>query len=273
MYLKAEITNFIKTYGALILSIYAVIQVWAIALWKKVRKGKIVIFETGWIEVGFAGFGPIVTLTGTLRAERKDVFVQDVSVYLTRESDGAKFALGWIAFKAPQIKIGDPMATTVELPSGINVRMDQPMRYSIVFCDKKVQAQINRKLNPIFNDWKHFLVQRLEKTQKALRNPNMTEDALAEQYFTEFTRTSEKTQSALEFHTSTNWLQSGMYRIKMVVRSSSPDQTFSEEWKFSLDDELANNLRGNSLATLRELCLGKIEYYNANLEYIKNESQ
>src|SRR4051812_27999859 len=112
---KSEIISFIQTYGALILSIYAIVQVWAIALWKKLRKGKIEIFETGWIEVGFAGFGPMITLTGTLRAERKDVFVQDVSISITRDSDGTTFILEWIAFKAPQIKIGDPMATTVEL--------------------------------------------------------------------------------------------------------------------------------------------------------------
>lgn len=128
------------------------------------------------------------------------MFVQDVSIYLTRETDGAWFELEWIAFKAPQIKIGDPMATTVELPSGINVRMDQPMRYSIVFCDKKVQSQINRKLSPVFNEWKQFLLVKRDKTQRALRNPHMTEDALVEQYFTEFTKTSKPTQSALEFH-------------------------------------------------------------------------
>lgn len=273
MYSKAEVTNFIQTYGALILSIYATIQVWAIALWKKLRKGKIDIFETGWIEVGFAGFGPIITLTGTFRARRKDVFVQEVAIYLTRESDDATFALGWIAFKAPQIKLGDPMATTVELPSGINVRVDQPMRYSIVFCDKKIQSQINRKFSSVFNEWKQLLLQKREKTQRALRNPNTTEDTLAEQYFTEFVKTSEATQSALEFHAKTNWLQSGMYRIKVEVKASSPDKTFSEEWMFSLDDELSSGLRANSLATLRELCLGKVEYYTANLEYIKKESR
>ncbi len=273
MYSKAEITKFIQTYGALILSIYAITQVWAIALWKKLRKGKIIIFETGWIELGFAGFGPMITLTGTFRARRKDVFVQDVAISLTRENDGATFALGWIAFRAPQIKIGDPMATTVELPSGINVRVDQPMRYSIVFCDKKVQFQINRKLSPVLNEWKQFLLERRERIEKALRNPNTTEDALVKQYFTDFVKASEVTQSALEFHASTNWLQSGTYRIKMDVKASSPDKTYSEEWMFSLDDELSGGLRANSLATLREFCLGKVEYYLVNLEYMKKKGR
>jgi hypothetical protein len=273
MYSKAEVTNFIQTYGALILSIYAIVQVWAIALWKRfIWKGKVVIFETGWIEVGFGGAGPLITLTGTLRAQRQDVFVQEVLLHLTRESDSNTFSLEWIAFKAPQIKIGDPTATTLELPSGINVRVDQPMRYSIVFCDKKLQSQINRKFSPIANEWKQFLFQRREKIQRAARNPNTTEDAIAEQYLAEFMKTSEITQAALKFQEGTNWLQSGIYQIKMEVKASSPDKTFSEEWMFSLDQELSDGLRANSLATLKELCLGKLEYFTASLEYIKKEN-
>ena len=270
MYSKPEVTKFIQTYGALILSIYAVFQVWAIAIWKKfIWKGKIVIFETGWIEIGFAGFGPIITLTGTFKAERKDVFVQEVTIDVTREVDGAKFALAWIAFKNPQIKIGDPMATIVELPSGINVRLDLPKRYSIVFCDKKIQSQINRQISPVFGEWKQFLLERRQKIQRALRNPDMTEDALVEQYFTDFVKNSETVQSALTSHASTNWLGPGIYQVRMEVKASSPDKTFSKQWKCFLDDDLSNALPANSLATLRELCLGKIEYVTANLEYIK----
>lgn len=270
MYFDGDSKNFIQTYGSLILAIYAIVQVWLIALWKKfIWTGKIAIFETGWIEVGFAGFGPMITLSGTLKAERKDVFVQDVSIYTVRESDGAKFKFEWLAFKAPQIKIGDPMATTVEVPSGVNVRIDQPMRYSIVFCDKKVQVEINRKLYPVVNEWKQFLLQRQDKIQRARRNPNTTDDALLEQYFAEFLKTSEVAKSALEFHAGTNWLQSGTYSINMEVKTSSPDKTFSEVWRFSLDDEYSNGLRGNSLAILRELCLGKVEYYTVSVAYIK----
>jgi hypothetical protein len=274
MYLEGEGKNFVQTYGSLILAIYAILQVWLIAFWKKfIWKGKIVIFESGGIEIGFAGFGPMITLTGTFRSQRKDVFVQDVTINLTRESDGANFRLGWAAFRSPQIKIGDPMATTVELPSGINVRIDQPIRYSIIFWDKKVQAQINRRLSPVFNEWKQFLLQRQEKIRRTLRNPDMTEDALLEKYFAEFRETSEIVQTALEFHASTSWLQSGMYRIKVEVNASSPDKIFSKKWKFFLDEEFSIGFRGNSLATLRELCLGKVEYYIANLEYIKDESR
>lgn len=273
MYLQTEGSNFIQTYGALILSIFAIIQVWVIALYKRLKRGKILIFKTGWIEVGFGVFGPLITLTGTFRAQRKDVFIQEAALHLTRVSDGATFALDWLAFKSPQIKIGDPTATTFEIPSALNVRVDQPTRYSIVFCDKKIYAQNIRRLTPIPQEWKQFIVENGEKIQRALKRGGTTEDALAEQYFTGFLETSEAAQSALKLQESTNWLESGMYRIKIAVKALSPDRTYSEEWMFSLDNELSEGLRGNSLATLRDICLTKIEYFTANLEYIKEESR
>jgi hypothetical protein len=41
--------------------------------------------------------------------------VKEVSLSLTKESDGSAHVLEWTAFKSPQIKIGDPTAITVEL--------------------------------------------------------------------------------------------------------------------------------------------------------------
>jgi|GEM_PF-1625752 len=266
MYSKAEVIDFIKTYGALILSVIAIVQVWVIALVKKYRKGKIDIFETAWIEIGLAGFGPAINLNGTLRAHRKDVFVHEVSLHLIRESDGAAFQLGWIAFKAPQMKIGDPMATTVELPSGIIVREGQPFRYSIVFCDKQVFASLQRQLSLVLNEWKQFVEERQAKIQKALKTTN--ENSLSEQLFREFVQASETVQSTLDFHESVNWWKAGKYRIRMDVKASSPDKTFSEEWAFLLDEESCEKLRANTMATLREVCLGKLEYFSVNADYM-----
>jgi hypothetical protein len=251
MYSKAEITTFIQTYGALILAIYAIVQVWAIAFWKKfIWKGKLTIFETGWIDLGFGGFGPTITLTGTFRAQRKDMFVRKVDIHLTRELDGATFMLEWVAFKAPQIKIGDPTATTFEVPSGINVLVSQPMRYSIAFCDKKTQSQLNRQLILVSQEWRQFLLHRQESIQKALKHS--TEGEIVERYFQDFVNTAVP-QSALRLLAASNWLHSGKYRIRMEVKTASPDKTFSEEWPCFLDDQLRIGLEGNPLATLREL--------------------
>jgi hypothetical protein len=261
---KAEVTTFIQTYGALTLAIYAIVQVWVIALWKRIS-GKLTIFETGGVDLGFGGFGPAITLTGTFRAERKDMFIRKVDLRVVREVDNATFALEWLAFKAPEIKIGDPTATTFEVPSGINVLVSQPKRYSIVFCDKKIQNTLNRQLIRVSQEWRRFLLGKQQSIQRALKNS--TEAEVLESCFAEFVTTT-VSQTALEMLTASNWLRSGSYKITMETRTASPDKTFRKEWRYFLDDQLRLGLEGNALAVLRELCLGKLEYFYASLEFV-----
>jgi len=68
---KQNLLTFFKENGILLLAIYGVVQVWIIALWKKyIKKGKIRIFETGSLEIGYSAFGPTIAVNGTLRALR-----------------------------------------------------------------------------------------------------------------------------------------------------------------------------------------------------------
>jgi hypothetical protein len=146
--------------------------------------------------------------------------------------------------------------------------MDQPLCYSVIFCNKQILAQINRQLSPVLNEWKQFLMKKEEKILKSLGKTGVTEAMILEQFFNEFVNTSGLFQPALSFHESTNWWEAGKYRIRMDVKVSSPDKTFSEEWSFLLDEESCLNLRANTMATMKEMCMGINEYFFVNAEYI-----
>src|SRR2546428_9072098 len=82
--------SFIKAYGSLALSIFAILQVWIYGVWKRYfRRGIIEVYETGLIEIGYSLFGPTIGLNGTLRALHHDVFIRTIELTVTRESDGA----------------------------------------------------------------------------------------------------------------------------------------------------------------------------------------
>jgi hypothetical protein len=268
MFSKVEIIQFAKTYGTLILSIYGVLQVWAIALWKKFfRVGKITIFETSVIEIGLSNFGPTVSLNGTLQALRKDVFVREIGLSLTSETNSGETLLEWTALRSPQIKIGDPMATTVELPSGVNVRTDQPLRYQIVFSKRRILIQINQQLNLVVNEWKQNVTSKQNRIGK-LKASGVADETITEQIFSEFLASSASVKSFLEQHSAVNWWRPGRYRMRMIVKTASPDRTFPKVWDFVLDEAACQGLRGNSEATLRELCLGTVQYFFAYPEYL-----
>lgn len=59
-----------------IVAILALIQPWIFSLWNRRKVGKLNIYPTGGIELGFSEFGPTLALQGTLACEIKDIFVQ-----------------------------------------------------------------------------------------------------------------------------------------------------------------------------------------------------
>ena len=94
--------DFLRTYGTLIIATYAVVQVWIIALWRRQRRGRLSIFRTGRLEVGYSNFGPTLAVFGTLRAQGKPVFVREIIVKLVKERDGSVHEFEWLFFRSRQ---------------------------------------------------------------------------------------------------------------------------------------------------------------------------
>ena len=255
--------------GPWIISAIALIQVWIIALWKKfVWTANLSIFKTGLLEVGYSNFGPTLAINGTLRAHRKNIFVREISITVTRDSDGSTHELVWTAFRSPQLRFAHTDPITLELPSGFNIQPDHPYRYHIFFSDYKTQTEIVPTLNDVINEWREYIVSHQDKINKIIHDTGFSEDVVIGQiYSDEFVSKSEAWQRAWDLLNRKIYWENGNYRMLMNVKTSSPDKSFSEEWVFSIDKATFDNLQLNAIATLRELCIRKIDYYFAYLEY------
>ena len=267
-FFEGNLGDFAKSYGALIVAIYAVLQVWLIALWKRFFwVGRLSIFRTGRLEIGFGTLGPTLALNGTLRVERKDLFVSGISLEIVKERDNSKHVFEWTAFRPPQIQIGKSEGITLELPSGFNVRVDHPHRYNIFFSDRKTQAELENNLLQVRNEWHAFLKSKediiLHMTKEGLSSALIV-DTL---YDADFSKNSKAWQQAWELLTRKNYWEEGKYHLKMVVQTSSPDKRFSSEWGFELSDTSFSTLRLNSIPTLREVCFSKADYFFHFAEY------
>ena len=122
MAISTGILDFLARYGTLIVAIYGVIQVWLIAIGKHfIWSGRLSIFKTGRLEVGYSTFGPSLALNGTLRGERKTVFVREINIDVMKQRDGSVHRFEWTAFRSTQLRIGATDPVTLELPAGFNV--------------------------------------------------------------------------------------------------------------------------------------------------------
>jgi hypothetical protein len=262
-----SVNDFLKTYGTLIVAGYAVIQVWIIALWKKYfRKGKLSIFKTGQIEIGYSNFGPAIALAGTLRAEFKPVFISEISLKLIRLKDTSTHKLEWTAFRSSQLRTSkEPIS--LDLPSSFNVSLEQPHRYNIFFSDRKVQNELTPFLNSTSEEWNKFITSKIVLT--ASPNTILTPRGLIERKdFDEFTRSNNSFHDAWDQLQRKNYWEEGEYQVTMAISAPSFPKEFAETWKFTLSKQQSENLRLNSVVTLNELCLVDSGGYNfIYLEY------
>jgi len=264
-----EILDFLSKYGTLILATYGIIQVWLIAIWKHfIWSSRLSIFKTGRIEVSYSNFGPTLALNGTLRAERKTVFVREITVTLTKQRDGSVHRFEWTAFRSTQLRIAASDPITLELPAGFNVSFDHPYRYHIFFSDRQTRTELEAPLLKLQEAWRRYLISKRDEIAKGLNTPGQTQETFtAYLYDSEFARNSSEHHEAWDVLTRRNYWDGGSYRLRFVAQTSAPERDFAAEWSFSLTEQDFEALRLNAVSTLREICLGQVQYFFALPDY------
>lgn len=247
----------LRELGPWILSGYAVLQVWILAAWRHFRPGQVEIHLGGLTELGFSAFGPTVGVHGTLEGLHRSLFVEDMSVVVTRERDSAQHVLPWRAFRPLTLKLsGDPIEE-VELPSGFLLRPEEPHRFNILFNDAQFVADAGPAVNSLPALWEEFRNDGLHAGRPAT-------DERVEELFQEFSQTPAVT-SAWERLTRDFYWHAGEYRVQLVVRSSRPEAEFTGDWGARLSEGDSDSLRTNAVAIIRSICGMRTYFHFAQL--------
>lgn len=263
----SSITSFLKTYGILIVALYGVLQVWIIAFWKKfVRKGKLSVFPTGQIEIGYSNFGPTIAVYGTLRAEHKDVFVTKIILTLVRQKDSATYKFDWAAFRTFQLLTSSKESLSIDIPSSFNVSTAQPHRYHIFFSDRTVQEELAPTLNALTVEWQRYM-QKIKDQMISDGAPTPINYTFDRKDYSTFSKSNQPAQRAFEQLERKNYWHAGAYKLSMEISTPSPGQTFQHHCMFSLSEAQAEDLLLNSVATIDEICLGINAYRFAFVPY------
>lgn len=239
-----------------IVSIIALLQVWAIALWKKyVRKGRILLYEAGNIEISFSIWGPSIAILGTLRAINKDVFVDNITMTITRLRDNAQQSFAWKAFRSPLLSITGRDDIKVEAANSILIRQDNPYKYHIFFASDSFANDYRSDVRPYTELWENFIKSKLTesaagapwKAQTTTNNP-----ADVDKLFGDFLREALPSQIWARINNTFFW-HAGDYRVDMVVSWGEPQEKLARLWQFSIDQKEESDLRLNIIACMREI--------------------
>jgi hypothetical protein len=210
------------------------------------------LYESGQIEVGFSTFGPTLGLFGTLRALHQEMFVSNIQVHVTRESDSSIREFQWAAFRPNTITLA-PAAQqplSFETASGFMVSQNAPRRFNIFFIDPVTQGLVGGALMKAWDAFSKIRAQigfediaQLAYVDPARAKEKLT--ALAEEY----TRHPGQLEAYNRLGKLCYW-QAGTYRLAATIGTTRPDRSFQRSWRFEVSEADAHQLELNIIAML-----------------------
>lgn len=259
----------LKEIGPWILGFIALVQVWIIGLWKRLRRGKIAIYESGLIEIGYGDLGPSVAVIGTLRCFEKDVFVKRMAVIVTRKKDGSRHTFRWHAFRPTEVSLGTQETTKLELAASFLATPAQPYKYNIFFTESAFLSEYRPKVQPFLREWHAFVNAKLQKMgddflHRAFEILGNTSVVFS--LYREFSDAGKATDTYTTLDRAFYW-EEGKYDLTLIVEASNPDREFTKSWQFELSKEDSDRLRLNVVAILQSMCGVRVTYNFAYPEY------
>ncbi len=242
--------------GPWIISGIALIQVWVIAMAKKLRKASVDIYESGTIEVGYSGFGPTLGLTGTLRAVRKDVFIKRVTVKVIKLKDGATHNFNWRAFRSNTFSLNPSDPVQLEIASSFLLTEENPFKYNIFFVDDSFAAEVAPKVGGLSARWYEFRTNRLKQLEAEFKDTFsllLENPMLNATLYDEFSASGGVLDSYTVLDRACYW-EAGDYQIFINIEATKPDKVFTKGMRYVLTDDDVNLLRLNTITILRSLC-------------------
>ena len=242
--------------GPWIISGIALIQVWVIALLKRIKKPVVEIYESSNIEVGFSGFGPTLALTGTICVLHKDVFIKSIQAKANKKKDSSCHLFNWRALRSNTIFLHPSNPPPVEVASSFFLTQSNPFKYNIFFVDEIFNAEISPKVAQVATKWNDFRKRRLQELENKLQKDISTllqNPVLESTIYDEFSKAGEMTEEYTIIDRACYW-EAGDYQLNIIVESSKPNKWFIKTVEFTLSEKEAKLLRLNSIGILRHLC-------------------
>ena len=241
--------------GPWIVSLLALVQVWIIEAWKKWRKGEVKIHDNGDIEIGYSQFGPTIGLYGTLQSTKQDLFVKSATLECTRLRDNARHEFSWLAFRSTQMITSEGEDVDLEIASGFLLPVSDPYKYNFLFNEDVFLEKYRNTLDEHQNKWLEYYRNRTDELmEKAMEEGKELADgpSLREYIFSEFSDNGNNMEVYEELKRFCYW-EEGEYKVELNIKTTDHDDPFSQEYKFSLDEEDADQLRTNVIGILRSI--------------------
>lgn len=243
------VKEFILKHWTSIVATVALLQPWVIALLKKIfKKGKIDIFQSGTIEIGYSSFfGSTVGLNGTLRCVNQDLFVESINLEIIKQKDSSKHFFDWGLFRSQRLTLKGEEAE-LELPYGLMLNTTQPKRFNILFIDQNSREEMQTILRKVSEEWSKTISKEIQAGIAS------NDTIISKKYYDEFSKSGTHVDAFSKLDRLCYW-EPGEYLLVFKVQATKPNHTTEKSWKFRLTDDDVRSIRLNVVKILQDTCV------------------
>lgn len=205
-------------------------------IYKAVSKPSLKLISSPTLELGYTTLGPIINLTSSISAERRDALIDKIELHLLHEK-GEKRVLTWSFLNEKQQEIRSYKGETAEITKNqpaiaLKVPTIALAEKLIGFQDLEYQANVKLHTN------------KLAELQSFLKkeNPDNAPKILSSKEFSDF----------VDFFKNHMYWKEGKYDLSVVIREVRLRKPYIERFCFSLTK--------NDVERLHENC-AKLEIY------------
>jgi len=221
------------------------------------RKTKIHAYKSGRIEIGFSQFGPSITLLGTLKAEKRNGFINNIKLDVSKKNSSWERSFEWRAFKPYTFSlIPQEENIKLEFVSAFLLTTDQSFKYNIIFLDDAFIDEHYDKIVSIQNLWQKY------------KNNNQLEEIseISEKHFCIF-KESEEVVELLEKIEQIFYWEEGVYDIEMCIHTQRPSSKFITNYQTKINEEEIVKLKSNFINIIKFACGFNTNFKSIFLKY------
>jgi hypothetical protein len=238
----------IYEWGTLAVAVIALVQPWGVWIYRKyLRPGKLELYKTGSLEIGFSLFGPTIAFIGTLRALNHDAFVEEVTAKVIRVKDKAEHDFRWIAFRPASIDITGRAPIEMEFASSFLVTPNSPRRLNILFNDERQLQDMTPTIQKYIAEWHKCAYGDTTSGANKVFDPSSDQKSECVNKFKQETISAETYGSLL----SKFYWEPGNYSLSIEAVVAKPNGPMIRRYDFQVTEGDSEGLKLNIISMLQ----------------------
>ena len=198
-------------------------------IYKSFSKPNLKLISSPTLELGYTTLGPIINLTSSISAERRDALIDKITLQVVHEK-GDKRILTWSFLNEKQQEMRNLKGETVEITknqTAIALKVPTIALVEKLIGFQDVEFQTNFKLH----------INKISELQSFLKkdNPNPSEKIFASKEFSDF----------LDFFKNQMYWKEGKYNLSVVIREVRLRNPYIENFYFTLSKNNVDRLHEN----------------------------